>query len=175
MPSSSPSSEPAEPSEVLAFDADLAQARGADERMRLLIEHVRALLERQIRNHSDLKIQIQHHGALLANWAEASLGFSADNVRRHQATEATLAGHGDSLGAISEQVGGITREIAAIRADNAAERAARTQQDSVHEVAIASTRGALARTQVKAVGLRSLAWALGLGLAKALEHLLTRM
>ena len=66
--------------------------------------------------------------------------------------------------------------------DAAAERAARVQQDSVHDAeitgmqrAVTSTASEVALVRAKAVGLKGLGWAVGLGAIEALKYVLSHL
>lgn len=167
---------------VREFDRKMSAPRTHDGRLRVLTEHVRALTEQQIISKNETLAELRRQGGLFSNFVHESVGFAVENGRRHDHNDAAIASLTASVGALVEQNGQIARELASVRSDAAAERAARVQQDSLHEAEITGVQRAvtaaasdLALVRAKAVGLKGLGWAVGLGAIEALKYLLSHL
>lgn len=167
---------------VREFDRKMSVPRTHDGRLRVLTEHVRALTEQQIISKNETLAELRRQGGLFSNFVHETVGFSVENARRHDHNDAAIKALAESVGALAEQNGQIARELASLRADAAVERTARVQQDSLHEAeitgvqrAMTATRADLALVRAKAVGLKGLGWAVGLGAIEALKYLLSHL
>lgn len=167
---------------VREFDRKMTAPRTHDGRMRVMTEHLRALTEQQIRTRNDVGMELRRQAGLFSNFVHESVGFAVENGKRHDHNDAAIKALTDSVGALAEQNGQIARELASVRTEAAAERAARVQQDSVHEAEITGVQRAMTATasevalvRAKAVGAKGLGWALGLGAIEALKYLLSHL
>ena len=179
-PLSTPDSDESTP--VRRFDESMRAPRTHDGRLRVLTEHVRALTEQQIRTRNEVGMELRRQAGLFGNFVHESVGFATENARRHDHNDAAIKALTAFVGALAEQNGQIVRELASVRAEATAERAARVQQDSLHEAeitgvqrAVSSTRADLALVRAKAVGLKGLGWAVGLGAIEALKYVLSHL
>lgn len=167
---------------VREFDRKMAAPRTHDGRMRVMTEHLRALTEQEIRTRNEVGMELRRQAGLFSNFVHESVGFAVENGKRHDHNDAAIKALTASVGALAEQNGQIARELASVRTEAAAERAARVQQDSVHEAeitgvqrAVTATASDLAIVRAKAVGAKGLGWALGLGAIEALKYLLSHL